>query len=200
MSQEVEKRKLADELFYEDLRKRGFSHDEAILKIYETRISLEKESVSNEQINLNKEHENLDSDTLTPEYQETVAYYRGKAFKNLIQLVIFIIAIYFVIQNSITKGTPITIDIMFSACGILSIITIFFIIMGLCIRLLGNYILGGIAGLLAIAFLLDKLSAIQIQYNISDETFEFLFCAIPVTYFLYNFISLIINIKNSISS
>lgn len=190
---EAELRRLGDETLYKSIRQKGHSHEEALKLMYEAKLLAEQEQkkvlkeIQEEKMQQTLKH--FESE----EIQSLTSYYLGKAFKHLVLFLILAIPVYFTITSE--KGTVgLTLENILSATGAVSVIAIILLFLILGIVIFRNYIIGPIVGILALAFLIDKLAELQKKYNISDETLENGLILIGTSYLLINLFLVIRNI------
>lgn len=189
----------ADELCYNSLISKGYSHEEAIQSIYESKAVLEYEQKKLQAEEAKTKHYSPNTTSEVSEEFDLKSYYIENALKRFIRLLIFGGAVYFILQDdAISK--PITLETFLAACGLVSLIALILGILLLCIKLFNNLIIGGIAGILALGVLLDQADKLTKQYNITDEMLENAFIFIGVFYLITNFIRFVYNIVNAIKS
>ena len=193
------------QIAYNLARADGLSHEEALKKAersVEYSAILSKQVQREQEILLQEEERLLEEEEYrkSPEYLELKSYYGNKAWKNFLQLIIFCVLIYFILKKTTPQGMPLTITVqnILISNGLLSIFAILFFILITCIKFFGNYIIGGVVGILAIGIFIDKAKELQTLLNITDEQLEVAFIAIGTIYFLANLIAFFINLKKSI--
>lgn len=182
-----------DEWNYKRLRHKGFSHEEALQSI----------EIGKKQADLiNKEYQEKDKlaqakleRKQSSEWQEFHAYYRNKAIKYFLQLIIWGgLLIYFSIPKDGAHFDP---YVILENAGFLFLFGVLFLIIGLISKIFGNILIGIIGGLFLFFTVAEKFTELMENQGLSIAQQNSAFGILGLIYLLGVFILFIINFRNS---